>query len=145
MTGVVAKQVSGSDGGLRDALIAADLPIEDLNEGGRRFFRLDLHGRTVGYGGFEPHGAYALVRSVVVLPEARGKGLGRAIAEEVMAKAKAERCTEAFLLTTTAADFFDHLGFKQMDRAYAPKEILATRQAATICSTAALLTRPLND
>ncbi|MEQ1771201.1 MAG: arsenic resistance N-acetyltransferase ArsN2 [Devosia sp.] len=140
----IATKVAGSDSGLRDALVAANLPTEDLTDGGRRFFRFDLDGRPVGYGGFEPHGAYALLRSVVVLPEARGTGVGRAVAEGVLQKAAAEKCSEAFLLTTTAEGFFQHIGFHEIDRALAPKEILATKQAATICATATLLARRLD-
>lgn len=142
---LVPQEIAGSDDGLRDALIAAKLPVEDLTDAGRRFFRFDLDGRTVGYGGFEPHDGYALLRSVVVLPEARGKGMGRAVAEGVMEQAAAERCSEAYLLTTTAEDFFEHLGFRETDRTHAPKQILATKQAASICSTATLLTRRLDD
>jgi N-acetylglutamate synthase-like GNAT family acetyltransferase len=140
---LAARQIAGSDGGLKNALLAADLPVDDIAEGGRRFFRFDRDGQTVGYGGFEPHGQYALLRSMVVLPELRGRGLGRAVAEAVIEKARAAGCLEGFLLTTTAAEFFQHLGFAPIDRKYAPKAILATRQAATICATAALLARPL--
>ena len=37
--------------------------------------------------------------------------------------------------------FFEHLGFVRTDRADAPASILATRQASSICSSAALLSR----
>jgi N-acetylglutamate synthase-like GNAT family acetyltransferase len=144
MDGIVERQVAGSDSGLRDALAGAELPTDDIEDGGRRFFVFARDGQTVGYGGFEPHGQYALVRSVVVLPEARGKGLGRAVAEGVLARAAEAGCSEAFLLTTTAARFFEHLGFARIDRASAPKVIQATRQAATTCSTATMLARALH-
>ena len=137
-----SRQISGSDGGLREALLNAGLPVEDLREGGRRFFRFDQGGATVAYGGFEPHGQYALLRSIVVLPEARGAGIGRAVTETLLELSVAEGCWEAFLLTTSEAPFFERLGFAQIDRRMAPGAILATRQAATICSTAAVLQRP---
>ena len=140
---LLAQQIAGSDGGLQEALVAADLPIDDIAEGGRRFFRFDRDGQTVGYGGFEPHGQYALLRSMVVLPEARGRGIGRDVAEAVIALAYAAGCSEGYLLTTSAAGFFEHLGFKPVDRTDAPEEILATEQAKSICSTAALLARQL--
>jgi hypothetical protein len=38
------REISGSDEGLRDALVAAQLPVEDLKEDDRRFFRFDLDG-----------------------------------------------------------------------------------------------------
>ena len=142
---LLALPVSAADAGLRDALLAAELPIDDIADGGRRFFRFQYHGEIVGYGGFEPHGRYALVRSIAVDAAQRGQGIGRAITEAIMAEAKRGGAAEAFLLTTTAGPFFEHLGFAAMDRADAPAEILATRQATTICSTAALLARPLDD
>lgn len=140
-----AHPIASVDVGLRDALVAADLPIEDLNKGGRCFFRFDDAGKVVGYGGFEPHVDYALIRSIVVLPEARGTGAGRRIAEAVMQEAARLGAGKAFLLTTTSAGFFEHLGFEVLDRADAPAAILNTHQAATICSSATLLSRRIHD
>jgi N-acetylglutamate synthase-like GNAT family acetyltransferase len=143
MSALRAHPVAGSDGGLKEALVAASLPIDDITEGGRRFFRFDRDGTVVGYGGFEPLGSYALLRSLVVLPEARGQGNGRAVTEAVAEKAREAGCSEAYLLTATATEFFEHLGFERMARVDAPQTILATRQASSICSSAAVLTRTL--
>ena len=129
---------------LRAALDAAHLPTDDIAEPGRRFFRYDDGDEPVGYGGYELYGEDALLRSVVVLPAQRGKGLGRDLAEAVLAEAAAAGARHAWLLTTTAEDFFAHRGFTRIDRNAAPQAILETRQAATICSTAALLTRALD-
>ena len=129
---------------LRAALDAAHLPTDDIAEPGRRFFRYDDGGEPVGYGGYELHGEDALLRSVVVLPARRDKGVGRALAEAVLAEAAAAGARRAWLLTTTAEDFFAHRGFTRVGRNAAPQAILETRQAATICSTAALLTRALD-
>lgn len=136
-----AHPISGHDVGLRDALIAADLPIDDLADAGRRFFRFDDAGIVVGYGGFEPHGDFALIRSVVVLPSLRGTGTGRRITEALITGAGKQDAREAFLLTTTAADFFKQLGFEVIDREDAPSAILGTRQACSICSSAPMLHR----
>ncbi len=143
MSTLSPRQISGSDGGLKEALIAAELPTDDILEGGRRFFSFTNAGSVIGYGGFEPHGAYALIRSLVVAPEARGHGYGRAIAEVLLERARSAGCREAFLLTTTAAEFFRHLGFEVTARDHAPIAILETPQAKTICSTAALLHRTI--
>jgi N-acetylglutamate synthase-like GNAT family acetyltransferase len=130
---------------LKAALEAASLPTGDLTEGGRRFFRCEDDGRVVGYGGYELYGEHALLRSVVVLPESRGRGYGRQVAEGVLEHARQAGARNAFLLTTSAEAFFEHAGFRRIERASAPASILATRQAATICSTAALLTRPIES
>lgn len=125
------------------ALAAAQLPIEDLSETGRSFFAFEDAGRPIGFGGFELYGEDVLLRSVVVLAESRGQGYGRAITEAVLRRAREAGARHAYLLTSTAESFFEHDGFARIDRAEAPPSILATRQAATICSTAALLTRPI--
>ena len=52
---------------------------------------------------------------------------------------------EAWLLTTTAAPFFERAGFKPMERTSAPASVLATRQAANLCpASAALLRRSIH-
>ncbi len=128
---------------LRAALQAAALPTEDLEEGGRTFFRFEDDGRVVGYGGYELYGDQVLLRSVVVLPERQGHGYGREVTETVMQLARAAGARDAYLLTTTAEAFFEHAGFRRIERTAAPASILATKEATTICSTAALLTRPI--
>lgn len=142
---LAAHPVPSDDPHLRDALIAASLPVEDLAEPGRVFLRFAPAGNVVGYGGYEKHGKAVLLRSVVVLPEARGEGFGRAITEGVLSQARADGCTTAYLLTTDAAPFFEHLGFRRIDRIEAPEAIRATRQATSICSSATMLVRRLDD
>jgi arsenate reductase len=125
------------------ALEAANLPTEDLGDGGRTFFAFEESDRAVGFGGFELCGEDVLLRSVVVLPEARGRGYGHAVTEAVLMRAHDAGARTAYLLTTTAESFFEHEGFAPIERAKAPPSILATKQATTICSTATLLTRSI--
>lgn len=137
------RPVQSGDPALHEALASANLPTEDLTDEGRTFYRFEVDGRTIGYGGLELYGEDALLRSVVVVPEARGKGIGRAVTEQVLARASDAGARNAYLLTTTAEAFFGHLGFARVDRTDAPGAILNTRQATTICSSAALLRRSL--
>jgi N-acetylglutamate synthase-like GNAT family acetyltransferase len=135
--------VSPADTGLQQALTDADLPVDDLEVSNGRFFRFERNGVLAGYGGFEPYGDVALLRSVVVAPSMRGQGAGRAIAETLAEAMRSAGIAEAYLLTTTAEDFFRHLGFAEIPRDDAPATILATPQATTICSSAALLRKAL--
>lgn len=131
-------------GAFVEALAAESLPTDDLTEPGRIFVRILLDDRPMGYGGYELHGEDALLRSVVVLPGQRGRGLGRQVTEAVLRAAAEAGARRAWLLTTTAAPFFEHLGFARMDRGAAPESIRSTRQAARLCpSSAALMTRLL--
>lgn len=138
--------IPGGDPSLQQALGAAGLPTDDLNEPGRRFFRFTtLAGERVGFGGFERMGREVLVRSLVALPEARHRGLGSAMLALLLRRAFDEGGREAWLLTTTARPFFERAGFTAIDRSLAPASILGTRQAAALCpASAALLRRSLH-
>lgn len=109
------------------ALEAADLSTEDLDGEARAFFELADNGKTVGFGGFELYGPDALLRSVVVLPEVRGKGYGRAVSEKVLDMARGAGARHAYLLTTTAVEFFEHTGLARIERQRDPATILATK------------------
>lgn len=151
MTDLVGVPVPGDDAGLSAALRAAGLPVDDLADSGRLFWRFEAGevagglsgGAPLGYGGLEPLGAHALLRSLVVLPHARSRGHGRAIAGQLLRIAAVGGASRAWLLTTTTAAFFESLGFVRANRGEAPAAVLATRQASSICGTAPLLTRAL--
>ncbi|MCJ8144023.1 arsenic resistance N-acetyltransferase ArsN2 [Ancylobacter sp. A5.8] len=138
-------RLAGNDAGLRAALEAEGLPVDDLGEPWAALFRYDtLEGESVGYGGFELHGPDALVRSVVVSPGARGAGIGRNIVPLLLFRAYEAGARRAFLLTTSAAPFFGKLGFRDMARDAAPNAIRASRQFAALCpASASLMTRKL--
>lgn len=141
-----AKQIAGDDADLVAALVAEHLPTDDLAEEGRLFFRFDDNGVLLGFGGLELVGDHALLRSIVVPPLARGQGAGKRITGQLMRKAADLGIAEAYLLTTSAAPFFEAAGFRRIERHAAPPEVLATKQASSLCpSSAALLTRRLTS
>ncbi|WP_432284260.1 arsenic resistance N-acetyltransferase ArsN2 [Aminobacter sp. BA135] len=138
------QQIEPGDAEFVAALAAEHLPADDLAEDGRLFFRLQDNGMTVGFGGLEVVGDHALLRSIVVLPPARGQGAGKHITEQLLRKAEDLGISEVYLLTTSAAPFFEAAGFERVGRDTAPSKILATRQASSLCpSSAALLMRRL--
>lgn len=133
------RPIPGSDPGLRVALAEAKLPIDDLEEEGRQFFAFSLDGEVVGYGGMERCGQDALLRSVTVLPEHRGRGIGSRLPPLMFGHDYRFAMRSVFLFTETAVPFFERLGFKRIDRAQAPAEILKTRQASSLCPASATL------
>jgi len=136
------EKINGSSA-LRDALSAEGLPTDDLDENGRHFYRYEtLDGEPVGFGGFESYGKDALIRSIVVNQDQRGKGLGKNLTQLLLTRAFNEGARQAWLLTTSAAPFFERAGFKTIERENAPQSIKDTRQAQSLCpSSAPLLTR----
>lgn len=128
----------GSDPALRALLDGAGLPTDDLEDAGRTFFLASAEGAICGSGGFEIAGGDILLRSIAVDPDHRGQGLGTAITLDIVERARLSGAVRAFLLTTSAAPFFQRLGFARIDRLTAPEAILRTRQAASICPSAAV-------
>lgn len=124
---------------LTELLESEGLPSSDLREPGVRLFAFRDGDAVVGFAGLELWGTDALLRSVVVDPARRRAGLGREIVEATLAAARRLGAVRAFLLTTTAKAYFERLGFAPVERAAAPKTILATRQAASLCSSTAPL------
>jgi N-acetylglutamate synthase-like GNAT family acetyltransferase len=66
------------------ALGAEQLPTDDLTESGRSFFRFKRDGAVAGFGDIELYGRSMLVRSIVVLPQACGQGIGRLITKRLL-------------------------------------------------------------
>ena len=79
MTALTVTRLEASElAGLASFLEDANLPSADLTEPARVFFRFDAD-TLVGYGGLEGEGADRLLRSIVVLADRRGAGIGRAL------------------------------------------------------------------
>jgi HAD superfamily hydrolase (TIGR01450 family) len=81
-------------------------------------------------------GRSALIRSVAVREDRRGRGVGLLTAAAAVRTAVASGAAVAALLTQTAAAFFERLGFVPVDRSDLPAEVVADPQAAEECRTA---------
>ncbi len=121
-----------------NALTASNLPTEDLGEAGQHFFTL---GNGEAFGGYLLADETILVRSVVVPQNTRRQGVGARMANALLDAAKADGARSAWLLTNSAAPFFEALGFNEAPRATAPAAIAATPQFAGICPANAKLLR----
>jgi arsenate reductase (glutaredoxin) len=132
--------VAADDAALIGALKTNDLPVEDLGEPNRHFFVYHtLAGAVVGYGGFERYGTDVLLRSIVVAPDARAKKIGRNLVALLAYRAFRDGARTAWLLTLSAAGFFDKIGYQRRAREEAPAAILETRQAKSLCPASAVL------
>jgi len=129
---------------LAGALAAAKLPTADLAEPGRAFVRFDDDAGLVGFGGIEGEGSDRLLRSLVVLADRRGAGIGRALIAALEQEARELGVQRLHLLTTTAAPFFSTMGYAPSDRHAAPPAIAASREFTSLCpASAAYLVKAL--
>jgi len=122
---------------LRAALVEAELPVDDISEPGRLFFRLDGKADFVAWAGLELHRSDALVRSVVIGAQERGTGRGTRLVRELIDEARRLGISRLWLLTTSAASFFARFGFKEVSRDVVPAVIRGTREFRDICPTSA--------
>jgi amino-acid N-acetyltransferase len=123
------------------ALAAADLPTSDLGDAAGRFYLAVADGHRVGVGGLEVYGTDGLLRSLAVPADARGEGYGIAICDALEAEARDAGVQRLYLLTTTAASFFEARGYERVDRATAPEQIQGTTQFAELCPSGATCLR----
>jgi amino-acid N-acetyltransferase len=124
-------------GELADALATSSLPVADLGEAGRIFFRFDDAVGLAGYAGIEGEGSDRLLRSLLVVAGRRNGGLGRSLLALLETVAGSVGTDRLHLLTNAAAPFFVANGYIAADRAAAPASIAASREFTALCPVSA--------
>ena len=119
------------------ALEAVGLPMDDVYEPDRRFYRFEDDAGLIGYGGLEQVGPAILIRSITVIDGRRNAGLGAEILSWLEAEAARLQATGLYLLTTSATAFFQRHGYTALPRSAAPPAIAASRQFSTLCPASA--------
>lgn len=131
---------------LETLLIENKLPADDLFEQADCFVGMFDGGRLLAAAGLEDAGDYALLRSLVVHADYRGRGYADALCRNLLERACAGHKTAVYLLTESAAAYFEKIGFVALPRGRVPAEIAHTRQFASLCpDTAACLRLALAD
>jgi amino-acid N-acetyltransferase len=126
--------------GVRRLLGQANLPTADLTAGHlEHFFGCGAADAPRGVVGIELHGREALLRSLAVDPDMRGRGCAKALVARAERHARELGARRVYLLTTTAADFFAHLGYKRLERDRAPESIRATSEFSALCPASSVL------
>lgn len=113
------------------------LPSSDLDSSDVRFTVICEGDRIIGAGAIEPYGAAALLRSVVVDPARRDRGLGRQIVKALERQARAAGITQLVLLTQTARRFFEQQDYRLMERAQAPEGVRESAEFRSLCPASA--------
>lgn len=117
-----------------ESLLRADhLPTDGVSAAFDRFIVAEADGQVCGVAGLETYGSFGLLRSVAVSPSLRGRGVGAALTEAVVAAAARGALTAVYLLTETARDFFLRHGFHVIDRDDVPSTIRGSAEFAELC------------
>jgi amino-acid N-acetyltransferase len=114
------------------------LPLEGVVEHMGSFLVLVDEESLVGVAGLEAYPPIGLLRSVAVRPSAQKRGLGGILTAAVLEHAQALGIRDVFLLTTTAAPFFERHGFAAVARSALPPALGASRELQGACPASAV-------
>ena len=128
---------------LAELLGRETLPVSDLYSAS--WFALcgiEDQGDVIAAGGLEQCGQAILLRSVVVAPKFRGKGMGQLIVANLHTRARLAGYRNIFLMTLDAEAWFEkNFDYQVMDRADVPADIGASSQFTHTCPGSASLMR----
>ena len=123
---------------IQKLLADCHLPIEGIELLADNCFVAKAQSRLVGTVALEPCGRSALLRSLAVAPDYRGRLLGRSLCARMGSHARLLGIGQLYLLTTDAERYFAALGFKRAGRSEAPAQIQATSQFRSLCPKSAV-------
>ena len=95
-------------------------------------------GAVIGVAGLEQYGRVGLLRSVAVVADLAGKGLGAALVQALLERARVNGVDEVYLLTTTAAGWFPRFGFTVARREALPEVLNASEELRGACPSSAV-------
>lgn len=126
-------------------LAAASLPLDGVTDFFPDNYAIGVRGEEIVAAiGVESYDGHGLLRSAVVAESARGTGIGSRLTRERLDWSREQGLRDIYLLTTTAAAFFEKLGFVPVDRGAVPGAVAQAPEFAAICpSTATVMRREL--
>jgi amino-acid N-acetyltransferase len=96
------------------------------------------NGTVVGAAALERYRSGALLRSVVVAEPMRGRRLGERLTRAALDLAREHDAPAAFLLTTTAPEFFSRFGFETITRGEVPDDVRQSIEFSSACPASAI-------
>lgn len=114
---------------------ASGLPLAGLER--THLWLSEMNNDITGVGGFERYGTMALLRSLAVTPEGRGRGLGGALLQHLLGVLRADGVTSAYGLTTTIPEWLLRLGFEEVARDTLPAALSSSAQLRGACPASA--------
>jgi len=126
-------------------LAEAELPSSDVTTAQlEHFFGCGSIRAPDGIVGLELYDSVALLRSLAVRSDCRGRGCGAALVARAEQHAESQGVREIYLLTTTAERFFERLGYTRVPREAAPLAIRQTQEFSVLCpSSSAFMVKQL--
>ena len=126
----------------RDVVVAlvqaARLPLAGF-EHVREIVVARREGRIVGTAALEVYAGGALLRSVAVEAAERGTGIGRAVVDAALERAKGLGMPAVYLLTVKNVAYYAKFGFAAIERDAVPDTVKASVEFTTACPAGAIV------
>lgn len=137
---VALRQAGAADWPAIAALLQAhQLPLDGAQAHLHTFLLAVKGVEVIGVAGAEVHGDIALLRSVAVAPGLQAQGVGALLVGTLIDQARRRGIRRLYLLTTTAAAYFERHGFTAIPRADAPGALQASAEFQGACPAGAVL------
>ncbi len=125
-----------------EALLASlDLTTAGVAQSLPGFLVAEDGDQMVALAGLEVYGAGALLRSVAVREAYRNRGLAKALVHRLVSRARSTGVREVYLLTATAQQYFQRLGFEPVPRAAVDPAVTSSAEFGDACCATAVAMR----
>jgi amino-acid N-acetyltransferase len=120
-------------------LIDADLNIDGVHENLGSFVVAADGDRIVACVGAEPFQFVALLRSLAVHPDYRGRGLGRRLVRQLIDRFASRGLREFYVVTEGAEEYFRKRGFKPCDRDEVHPQVAGSTELSNASDAASVM------
>src|SRR5262245_62865700 len=127
--------------GIERLLTERDLPTAGARDHLSSFIVATKGATLVGCACTERYGDLGLLRSVAVIENVGGRGVGAELVRAALERARALGLREIFLLTTTADRYFPRFGFEVVGREALPSSLAASEELRGACPASAVAMR----
>lgn len=122
-------------------LTEAGLPELDSRPNLSNLLVAELGGAVIGAVELQVYARAGLLRSLVVAPDERTRGVGHSLFHALLSRASELGLRDLYLLTETFPEFFDKLGFSALPRDEVPPEMRASPAFREPCPDSAAFMR----
>jgi amino-acid N-acetyltransferase len=118
---------------IKSLLQVNNLPFSDLTESPIDFIVAEKDNKIIGCIGLEIHGSEGFLRSFSVEKEYQNMGIGKELYRMLLEYACQYQIKNLHLLTNTAKEYFERIGFIAENRDKAPENIRLSKEFTTLC------------
>jgi N-acetylglutamate synthase-like GNAT family acetyltransferase len=122
---------------IKDLLEANGLPVAGAKRHLGNYVVAVEQEHVVATAGVEVYGDAGLLRSVAVAVAKQGQGLGGLVVDAVLEAGATRGLSTLYLLTTTAANYFERRGFAEQPRNSAPSALTDSEEFRGACPDSA--------